>query len=369
MKARHHLPTLTQSDLSWAGRHWSEYDAVIVVCDAYVTATILHRPVQHENVPTEEDITTWVDCGVGVLSQGKRLLVVCDDGDHRSATVSALIQAIHENRPFLNVVDQYHNEFLLENPPHNWWPYTKWRDAIVQYLSQHYPHLAEQTTEEKPPLAGRFPQTLIDYQFTDFNRLLMDMLQDGRWGRADQLASLYAYVLSLPAPALVVEIGTYQGASAIVMAHALKARGGGHLITIDPAFRQGGAEVIDADDQPPKTHALDLHGLLDTISAQKLDGYISIVPDYSENALKRWDGKEIDLLYVDGAHTFSAVKVDCGWLKYVKPGGLAAFDDWLSCVEQAAREYLTEHPEWRIVYESTTQAHDHYWVTLLQKEF
>lgn len=47
----------------------------------------------------------------------------------------------------------------------------------------------------------------------------------------------------------------------------------------------------------------------------------------SSELVKKWTGLEIDLLFIDGDHSYEGVKKDLAWLKYVRPGGYVIFHD------------------------------------------
>jgi len=48
----------------------------------------------------------------------------------------------------------------------------------------------------------------------------------------------------------------------------------------------------------------------------------------SRSAAARWDGRPIRLLFIDGDHSYDAVKSDLeSWLPFVVPGGYVVFDD------------------------------------------
>jgi len=50
----------------------------------------------------------------------------------------------------------------------------------------------------------------------------------------------------------------------------------------------------------------------------------------SEEAFNIWDEKikrEVDGIFIDGEHSYEAVKQDAKWIKYIKRGGFIAFHD------------------------------------------
>jgi hypothetical protein len=62
----------------------------------------------------------------------------------------------------------------------------------------------------------------------------------------------------------------------------------------------------------------------------------------------------IDLIHIDGDHSYEAVTLDCElWLPKVVPGGYACFDDYghtsLPEVFEAVNDYMSKHPEWTLV--------------------
>lgn len=210
-----------------------------------------------------------------------------------------------------------------------------------------------------------FPKNLMDAHFGSLPETIESMKEAG-WGRYDE-ASLYWYVRHLLShPALIVEIGCNLGESTIIMANAIRGTSS-RIITIDPVFRAGTVEVPD-DNSVNQTYSSDIIAVFDSLSDQKLDGYVSVIPDYSWNALQRWDNRTIDLLFVDGEHTYVGVKKDCQWMRHVASGGFCVFDDWgMGTIQQAAREYVTEHPEWFLLYEGFGGYRGNFGMTIFQK--
>ena len=165
-------------------------------------------------------------------------------------------------------------------------------------------------------------------------------------GRPDYLTDLYLLAGAIPPHSLIVEIGCNLGESTLVMGMAIKGKES-LIVTIDPVFIDGSISIPDSYSPVQHNHYSNTIGnLLCNVAHFHLEGYITVIPDYSWDALARWDGRLIDMLFVDGEHTNEAVKKDCEWMEYVKPGGIAAFDDFFPEIRRAVNEYLAGHPGW-----------------------
>lgn len=201
----------------------------------------------------------------------------------------------------------------------------------------------------------------FDWKFLDS---LNSLRGAGSAGRLDHSYYLYHYASLLPDNSRIVEIGTAQGASAIVMGMGIRGKNS-IILTIDPGIMSD-EEVLANKDELSKYEFQkgNLNGILLSIRASGLEGYIIPVPDTSENVVKRWDGRKIDMLYVDGSHTYEDVKKDCLWMQHVKHGGVAVFDDWIEPVEKAVMEYVAAHREWELLTRSTDQPPKHPWKTV-----
>jgi hypothetical protein len=126
----------------------------------------------------------------------------------------------------------------------------------------------------------------------------------------------------------VVEIGSFRGRSAIVMAMALP--GGARLAAIDP--HAGGdrgpqeiaaeAERGEADNRAFRDN-LERAGVTDRVDHYRLP---------SADAMGSVDG-EVDLLYVDGAHRFGPARSDLvHWGARVRDGGAMLLHDSFSSI-------------------------------------
>lgn len=194
---------------------------------------------------------------------------------------------------------------------------------------------------------------------------MLDLCRHDEGYREDYLTCLYHYAGMVPEGSIIVEIGCYKGFSALAMASGMRA--GSRIYTIDPIFMAGSLTYPDAH-HPSVT----LHSQLTDV--QKLwrragvEDRIVAIADYSWNVLDWWNLGAIDLLLIDGEHTFDAVMRDCRWLDLIKPEGYCAVDDWFNEIEMAVRASLEERPEWTILHQSTQPQDGDMFVTLLRKD-
>jgi len=201
----------------------------------------------------------------------------------------------------------------------------------------------------------------FDWKHLDSTELLHG---GGTRGRLDHSYYLYYYASLLPNNSRIVEIGTSYAESTICMGMGIRYKDS-IILTIDPGMLSS-EEVASRKDELSKYEfqKSNLDKILLNIRGSGLEGYIAVIPDTSENVLKRWDSRSINMLYVDGSHTYKDVLVDCRWMQYVKHGGVAVFDDWMEPVEKAVREYVANYPEWELLTESTRQAPGRPWKTV-----
>lgn len=120
----------------------------------------------------------------------------------------------------------------------------------------------------------------------------------------DESLKLYNCASLLPENAVIVEIGTYKGGSAVLMAAASE-------------DKKGMVYTIDID---PK------------IKSSFLDNIQFITGD-SEEISRGWT-KEIDMLLIDGDHLLEGINKDIrNWVPKVKAGGLICFHDYGSRID------------------------------------
>lgn len=207
---------------------------------------------------------------------------------------------------------------------------------------------------------GHLPKH-FDWRFFDSIESLKGC---GTRGRLDHVYYLYHYASVLPNNSLILEIGTSTGGSAIAMGMGIRNKGS-KIITIDPGLLPI-EEINKRKDELSRyeLQVIDLNIVKENIKKARLEDYITIISDTSDNVLKKWDGRPIDMIHIDGSHRYEDVKIDCQWLQYIKKGGIAVFDDWFDPVQRAANEYFSNRLEWQMLTTSTDQPPRHPWKTV-----
>ena len=141
---------------------------------------------------------------------------------------------------------------------------------------------------------------------------------------ADEAWALYGATLhSTAAAPRVVEIGSYKGRSTIAIALALRDRGDGLVVSIDPHAPTGKASYVVE------------HGTADTfaeylanVRRAGIERFVQPLRATSADARPDYDGVPIDLLFVDGSHDLDDVLLDIDtWLPLVADRAILAFND------------------------------------------
>ena len=138
------------------------------------------------------------------------------------------------------------------------------------------------------------------------------------WLTRDQAAVLFEAARSLPPGSTVVEIGSHQGRSTVVLASGLTA--GGRVMAVDP---------FDADWRygAPDTHTR----LLEHLTAAGVVGKVDVVAATSRAARVSYEGV-VGLVYVDGRHDYRTVRDDLTWAARVPDGGVVLVHDAFSSI-------------------------------------
>lgn len=124
----------------------------------------------------------------------------------------------------------------------------------------------------------------------------------------------------------IVEIGSWMGRSTAWLAAGSAARGREHVHAVDTF---DGGPALKADDYPIlKQQGTTYHAFAENLENVGLFDHVEPIIADSRTAAARWDGRPIRLLFIDGDHSYEAVKADLeAWLPLVISGGYVVFDD------------------------------------------
>ncbi len=139
------------------------------------------------------------------------------------------------------------------------------------------------------------------------------------WLSAAQAQLLYDYAAAVR-DACVVEIGSYRGRSTAALALGAIAGGGAPVFAIEPHEEFHGPL---GGEFGPEDRAAFFRNML------KFDLYrqVRLVNLPSTVVARGWE-RPVGLLWIDGDHTFDAVRADfISWKPHLVPGAIVAFDD------------------------------------------
>lgn len=164
------------------------------------------------------------------------------------------------------------------------------------------------------------------------------------WLTETQARRLYAAAAAAGADGRVVEIGSFRGRSAVVLASAAA-----DVVCIDPhAGSDRGPQELAAD---ADRGAADLEAFRANLARAGVADRVRHVRAFSDAALAEVPGP-VDVLFVDGAHRFAPARADVvHWGGRVRTGGtMLVHDAWSSIgVTLALLTTTLAGPRWRYV--------------------
>ena len=139
------------------------------------------------------------------------------------------------------------------------------------------------------------------------------------WLTEAQAELLWNTAAELSRNALVVEIGSHQGRSTLMLATAAGSRGG-HVVAVDPFVDGqmfGGSRTREIFEQ--------------NIARAGLTETVELLPEYSTRARPGWT-RTIDHLYIDGKHDYWTLSDDLKWARHMPAGAPVLIHDCYSSI-------------------------------------
>ena len=172
------------------------------------------------------------------------------------------------------------------------------------------------------------------------------------WLTVDEAITLYELSRALPhEQPLAVEIGSWQGKSSVCLARGLAGKFHPRLCCIDPFDASGDGESAGMYDH--RAQRLD-NGLRrsfeDNLREVGVRNLVDVRQGRSHEQAQQWY-EPIDLLFLDGDHSYEAVRQDFeDWAPKIRPGGYLALHDAMHAVHTGPRriveEFVTKDPQW-----------------------
>lgn len=172
------------------------------------------------------------------------------------------------------------------------------------------------------------------------------------WLTVDEAIALFELANGLPdTQPRAIEIGSWQGKSTVCIAQGLRQKSGAQLTCIDPFDASGDQESEDTYGD----RANDLGGPLrrafeDNLKGSGVRDLIDVRAGFSHDWVDQVD-ESIDLLFLDGDHSYEAILRDfVDWSPKIKDGGYLAMHDVVHPVHEGPRrvveELIKNDPSW-----------------------
>lgn len=152
--------------------------------------------------------------------------------------------------------------------------------------------------------------------------------------------SLADFAYQVPKDQEIVEIGVYQGRTALVMAWGAKQGQGAHVTAIDAWDLPGNTYA------PPFTDVGSKNWARYNVKALGFSNGITLVQAFSHEHALAYEGPDVGLLFIDGDHSKEGARRDVEtWALHLAEGAVIAVDDY-------------EHPDWPGVKEALDELTD-----------
>lgn len=191
-----------------------------------------------------------------------------------------------------------------------------------------------------PPLA----RLIYRLRYGKFGPRLADAIPIPSWLGSNESLVLAEACHDLPANATIVEIGSFLGKSAVVLAGARKMRGSGIVHCVDPFDASGDAFSIPFYQAIADSHRLPLRQRFESHLARAgLSDWVHVHQGTAASIAVGWT-EPIDMLFLDGDQSPEGANLTYeSWAPFLKVGGIIALHN------SSEREYDLGHDGHRLL--------------------
>jgi len=158
----------------------------------------------------------------------------------------------------------------------------------------------------------------------EFQELVPLFAQAEGWRYFEDLALLYLLARDVPGPGVTLEVGSYKGLATTALGKGVEAGGHAPVHTVDP--HTGDRQALEEAGRAAISSEADL---LATIRRASLGHVVRAHTMTSHELVTYWNGEAIRILFVDGWHSYEAVRADLeDWIPHLDRGGVVLVDDY-----------------------------------------
>lgn len=140
--------------------------------------------------------------------------------------------------------------------------------------------------------------------------------------------ALADFASTVPADQEIVELGVFQGRTALMMAWGARQGHGAHLTGIDAWDLEGNTYGPPFNEEGSKSHARY------NVMALGYNNHITLINDFAVTAAENWIGQPVGMLFVDDDHSYEGARHAIeSWAPHLAPDARIAVDDY-------------GHPDW-----------------------
>lgn len=175
------------------------------------------------------------------------------------------------------------------------------------------------------------------------------------WLTANEAVALYELARTLPEhQPVAVEIGSWQGRSSVVLGKGLRQKQNPTLYCVDPFDASGDAESTgEYASRAAGTAGPLRQTFVENLRRNGVRDLVEVLQGYSQQVAPQFE-RPIDLLFLDGDHSYEGVRADfLAWAPKVRPGGVLCMHDVANPAHQGPRrvvdELLRGDPAWQVL--------------------